>query len=642
MANLAVAGQFLKDVFGTETGGLWLANPHYMAGAKFNHPQDLDKALDFIEQGAEYLSVGLVSGGERTKENVHKSTCIYSDVDEQDPNSLLVKPSILVRTSPGRRQAWWILTETVASAYTEAIAQRMYEYHKRDGMDAKWSRESYLRIPGTFSTKRSCEVIVEYQSPARYRLSDFAVYRSVEPKINSLNGHLPQSEALPTDSYIAGFIDDEYAKPITSDRSGQGHHFLQRGAELGFTPGQLRTAYHGLPCVLDKWTPEQIDEDLLRWIRDEFPKFEKVKKSDSKPGKLIRRKASEFTPRPVFWLWEERIPIGEITLEVGREGAGKSILATWIVAQLTNGTLPGKHFGRKMRVFYVANEDSWEHTILPRLIAAGADTDLVEHIAVSLADDKEGKVIIPRDCALIAEAAIESDTALIVFDPLISVINGDININQTRQLREALEPLRHEAEKARTSVLALIHFNKAQGVDVMSKIIGSRAFTEVSRAALAVAVDDEADERTVVVSQIKNNLGRIDLPNLAYTIDSATVATPEGDAKPGKLRWLNDEYREGAEAILSRDKKTAKPNARDWLYRYLKEHTENRPPVDRDQVMLAADEAGYTTKTINNAMTKLKTGKYAHAEQHGQGGDKKSYWGVRSALWVTITRIDGE
>lgn len=369
----------------------------------------------------------------------------------------------------------------------------------------------------------------------------------------------------------------------------------------------------------------------------EKPTITMVKAAAPGGRRLIRKKASEFVIRPVHWCWESRIPVGEMTLVPGREGAGKSIFSCWLAAQLTNGTLPGRYFGQKRIVWYVASEDSWEATIAPRLRAAGADMEYVEHIAVAVGEDDEANISIPRDCALIGEEAAKADVALIVFDPLLSVIDENISTNQTRELRAALEPLRKYAEKARLSVLALMHFNKMQTGDVLTKIAGARGFAEVARAALVIAVDQEAEDYTAVVSQAKNNLGRMNLPNLAYTIEEVEIPTAEGVARPGRLRWVSDEYSASAESILNREAKTksGKQNARDWLYQYLESQTKDREPVDRNEVLAAAEEAGFSQKTINNAMTKLKES-YAHSEERGFGADKQTLWGLKSSTWTKL------
>ena len=53
--------------------------------------------------------------------------------------------------------------------------------------------------------------------------------------------------------------------------------------------------------------------------------------------------------------------------------------------------------GEPRQVIVAATEDSWEHTIVPRLMAAGADLDKVLRIDVTTADGVETSLVLPRD-----------------------------------------------------------------------------------------------------------------------------------------------------------------------------------------------------------------------------------------------------
>ncbi|MCT2282372.1 BlaI/MecI/CopY family transcriptional regulator [Micromonospora chalcea] len=146
-----------------------------------------------------------------------------------------------------------------------------------------------------------------------------------------------------------------------------------------------------------------------------------------------------------------------------------------------------------------------------------------------------------------------------MLDPGLSFLDDRIDTYRTPEVRPALEALRRHAERYALAVIMLCHFNKMQGADVLTKIAGSRAFAEVARAALAVAVDepeqtddeeqDQAAERTVILSQAKNNLGRSDLPNLTYVIREAVVETEDGDAPVGRLHWTGESKRTAEQAL---------------------------------------------------------------------------------------------
>jgi hypothetical protein len=96
--------------------------------------------------------------------------------------------------------------------------------------------------------------------------------------------------------------------------------------------------------------------------------------------------AADFKPQRVLWLWDKRLPRGMLALLAGREGLGKSSIALERGARITRGQLEGDLHGVPKSVIVVATEDSWEHTIVPRLMAAGADLKRVFRANVAIQD----------------------------------------------------------------------------------------------------------------------------------------------------------------------------------------------------------------------------------------------------------------
>jgi hypothetical protein len=175
------------------------------------------------------------------------------------------------------------------------------------------------------------------------------------------------------------------------------------------------------------------------------------------------------------------------------------------------------------------------------MLAAGANLDLVYRIDIEEEDGTTQGLVLPRDTRHLPEIAAEVGAAALMCDPIMSLVDANINNFKSQELRTALEPLRRAAEEAQIAVPALVHFNKSAGTDINSLIAGSRAWVEVARAVIAIAQDKEADDYTCIVSQAKNNLGRSDLTNLVYTIDSVTLETEEGEpAHVGRLRWTGE------------------------------------------------------------------------------------------------------
>jgi DNA polymerase III delta prime subunit len=306
--------------------------------------------------------------------------------------------------------------------------------------------------------------------------------------------------------------------------------------------------------------------------------------------------------RPTSWVWEGRIPQGALVLGAGREGIGKSLFCAWLATQITRGSLAGIHQGTPRSVVYAATEDSWERTIAGRLHVGGADLSRVYRVEVERVGAMVG-LSLPRDCPALAEQISTHDVALLILDPLISAVDSRINVNQ-EELRSALEPLAALADHTGTAIFGLAHFNKATGTDALSRITGSRAFAAVARAAIAFARDPHADDGSCVLSQVKNNLGRLDVPSLRYMIDSVTVHTSEGPGHWGRLRFIG-ETKTHVEALLADteggEDRSERAAAAHWLHDYLTLH----PTSASEEVKKAARAAGFTSRTLQRARVSL-------------------------------------
>jgi hypothetical protein len=346
--------------------------------------------------------------------------------------------------------------------------------------------------------------------------------------------------------------------------------------------------------------------------------------------------ASTVKIRPVRWAWEGRMPAGALTLIPGREGIGKSLLLVWLTAQLTRGTLPGVHHGTPRPVIYAATEDSWSYTIAPRLIAAGADLDMVYRVEVVEEDAAVLPLTLPRDCARLGEAIKRERVAMLALDPLMSVIAPNLDTHRDRELRVALEPLVAVADATGCAVAGLAHFNKSVSVDALNLITGSRAFSAVTRAVVAVARDPEAEDGSCVLSQEKNNLGRVDLPSLRYDVLDATVETDEGEAHVGRLRFLGEADRSVSDILGDRSDasdRSERDDAAEWL-RDLLEREGGQLPAK--EVKAAARAAGIAERTLDRAREKAG----AKSKREGFGKDAVYWWRLSSAPHARHARQD--
>src|SRR3954451_19530785 len=89
---------------------------------------------------------------------------------------------------------------------------------------------------------------------------------------------------------------------------------------------------------------------------------------------------SEVRLRRVAYVWDQRIPVGALTLMPGEEGIGKTTVGVRLMADLTNGKLEGEFFGTPRNVLVISPEDGVADVLVPRFREAGADMSRV-HVA---------------------------------------------------------------------------------------------------------------------------------------------------------------------------------------------------------------------------------------------------------------------
>jgi hypothetical protein len=363
---------------------------------------------------------------------------------------------------------------------------------------------------------------------------------------------------------------------------------------------------------------------------------------DAEPRGLVLRPASEIRIRPVRWLWDTtpegapptshgRIPLYSLAIAAGGPGLGKSQFAVWMTARITRGELPGELYGKPRAVIYAAAEDSWTFTIAPRLIAAGADMDMVFHVTVRDIDRPYARLTLPVDTSLLAKEAERYSVGLLVMDPLLSYIDKGVNDYKAAEVRQALEPLVEAADRHHFTILGLAHFTKSGTADPLNRVSGSGAFGQLVRSLIAFAKEDgERDEPDrYVMSLVKNNLGRLGLPSYEYVIQPVTVDTDEGPSYVSRF-VLGAETTTSVTEVM-RDE--ANPDANrgetnetvEWLRGYLTDQGGADLAAD---VKAAARKDGISESSLQRARRKLGV----TMRHSGFGKNRRSEWSLPGAL----------
>ena len=222
---------------------------------------------------------------------------------------------------------------------------------------------------------------------------------------------------------------------------------------------------------------------------------------------LIR--ASGIKPEPIAWLWGGWLARGKVHVMAGAPGTGKTTAAVALAATLTiGGRWPDGTRAPAGDVLIWSGEDDPQDTLVPRLIAAGADLRRV-HFVASYTDERGSRAFDPAtDTEALSDhlATMNPAPVLLIVDPIVSAIAGDSHKNT--EVRRSLQPLVDLALLRRVAVLGVSHFSKGtQGRDPTERVTGSLAFGALARVVLATAKlpDDKGGGRILV--RAKSNLG---------------------------------------------------------------------------------------------------------------------------------------
>jgi putative DNA primase/helicase len=322
----------------------------------------------------------------------------------------------------------------------------------------------------------------------------------------------------------------------------------------------------------------------------------------------------------VDWLWPGRIPLGMLTLFSGDPKLGKSLVALSVIAAVSRGgPLPGGGDGSatatRGSTILLSAEDDPARTIVPRLLAAGADLDQVHILSTIFQPEFRGfsgrpTVYIPaaermptasaEDLrAIERRAAALGNCRLIVFDPVSAYLGG-----READIRRALGPLRDMAERLGAAVVLITHHSKrgASGTNGKYRVRGSIDYVGVCRANFLFLADpDDPGGRRRLMLDNGGNLAP-GQPGLAFVVND------EGGA--ARVDWLPETIDLDADAALARAVKvgpsgtTGRAGRRhacqDWLRGFLA-----AGPRSARECEQAAMDAGFNRGLLERARVAL-------------------------------------
>lgn len=376
------------------------------------------------------------------------------------------------------------------------------------------------------------------------------------------------------------FVDRNVIILADNDKGGR-KHADQKAALIQSVAKSIRIIH--FPELPEKgdvsdWIAQGRNRDDLQRRSDETPKWIPTVATNVTPlplakRRLISHRASDIQPERLEWIWPGRIARGKAALLGGPPGLGKSQVTANIAAAVSIGGRWPCNEGSSPQgdVVILSAEDGLADTIVPRLIAAGADTRCVHIVAAATKLDGTGRKTfsLKTDVDLLEEMSREIGTVrLIIIDP-ISAYMGGADGNGNVETREVLEPLAEMANRLGIAVVAVTHLNKggAGGQSALNRFAGSIAFVAAARSAYLV-IEDPDDENRRLFLQAKNNLGPKG-KGLAFRVEQRLIP---GDILASNISWDTDHVTASVdEALIASETrrggegKSGKDDAADFL-----------------------------------------------------------------------------
>jgi len=332
-----------------------------------------------------------------------------------------------------------------------------------------------------------------------------------------------------------------------------------------------------------------LEGEIITRELAETPGFIKHKKPAREPVRFIS--ADTIEPLPVYWLWYPYVPMGMVTLISGDPGLGKSWMTMSIAADISAGRkLPEMRTALPPRKVLIMNyEDSPQHTIIPRLMALGANM-----ANVRLPD--RGFVLDADGIRLMEEEVSHANVGIVFIDPIVAAIGAGVDMNKANEVRSVMGALSEVAHRTGAAIIAVRHLRKSGRGDSGKAIyagLGSIDFTAAVRSEVLV---ERAKDGTKVMRHIKCNVCPGEGPTLAFHYSSYETTDPKGEpVQSSRFEWLGLYEGEAYEVGSARPARK-RDDAKLFLQDLLKEG-----PKPASEVVKAGELRGFNLKMLKRA-----------------------------------------
>lgn len=337
---------------------------------------------------------------------------------------------------------------------------------------------------------------------------------------------------------------------------------------------------------------------------------------------VLTQCAADIKPEPITWLWYGYLPKGKLTILAGVGGAGKSTVTFNFAATVTNSGLwpDGTQCEVPGNVLIWSSEDDPADTIVPRLIAAGADLNKVHIIRGAMNEQGEILSFDPaRDIpTLRSKTEAIGGASLLIVDPVVSAVAGDMH--KANDVRRSLQMLVDFAASFDCCVVGISHFSKgSKGSSPAERVIGSQAFSALARIVLVCAKQEDNTSR--VLARAKSNISQDD-GGYSYSLLQVVL---DGGIEASRVEW-GDPIEGTAREILSdvegeqdNSSSTDTDDAEQVLQAILQPGE-----MLRGEVVRKMKGEGFTDKVMRRARERLSV----IVRREGFGKDQQTFWSL--------------
>ena len=333
--------------------------------------------------------------------------------------------------------------------------------------------------------------------------------------------------------------------------------------------------------------------------------------------------AKTVAMRPRSWLWANRLQRGKVNNLQGDPGDGKSLFFVDLAMCVTRGEkFADGAVCEQGDVIILSGEETLDDTLLPRLLAAGADLSRV-HVWALDRQNYGNPPTFPQHRDWLKEWIEKVKALLVVIDPFEGFLDEKTDPNANPSVREAMAALGWVASRTQTCIVVVRHLTKdPRATKAKYRGSGSIAITGAARSNWHIGPNPK-DDTTKVFAPVKNNdsapgtISTLSFRIIGVQIEHDDLTEP---IEAPAIEWLGEVDVTADEVLTGRGgsiflygndededagQRGAAPNKRQSAEEFLKEALADGQKHDSEEILQQGQAQGLKRGTIWNARKKV-------------------------------------